>query len=242
MAQPGCPFVAVVRVRSLYRKFHDQLFGDFYYRYLHLTHVKKLRLKPHGLVHPDEEMFRAVHQCHEIHWMVITGVLDRTIESLGMKKFGDILYDFPKASLLIEMTISELKVLIDNLSREAFGDIRKKISAGSGITSPGFRNIRERIKPLRHGVRNAVHAEPLLNREQTEKLVKILDLVIHFGFAIQGWRRAHYALETLMLGKEAEGTFGMTNEVLEERSKEFDFPDFVDYAKRLTIKLEEKAS
>ena len=125
--------------------YYDTLEGQGHYDYEIYLNTKTLfsaQKRHHQLCNHDELMFQIVHQVEEL-WMKLIGytVVD-IVQNIEKKNTLKVTYFFKRVHAIQRLMINQMD-LLDIMSPHDYQQIRLVLGNGSGIESPGFRNIKK---------------------------------------------------------------------------------------------------
>ncbi len=191
-----------------------------YERYLRTDELLALQKPPEEMAHPDELQFQVVHQVSEL-WMKLIG--HETGRALALMEADQPVaasYPLERANSVLGLLQQQL-TLLRSMSPWDYHAIRATLGHGSGMDSPGYRQIlglAGRLGPV---------FEALLRRQGVEldavfveagahaALFRLAEGLITYDEGLQRFRYEHLRVTQRAIGLGVMGTGGMAVQELE---------------------------
>ncbi len=116
-----------------------------YVRYMRTDVLLSLQRSADEWVHPDELLFQATHQAHELFLKAASHSLARAVTQMDGHRpmAAQLLVD--RATLTLRLLTDQLQ-LLRTISPADFHTIRTALGHGSGVESPGWQEFRLRAR------------------------------------------------------------------------------------------------
>jgi tryptophan 2,3-dioxygenase len=193
--------------------------GSDYERYLRTDALLQLQKTADEWVHRDELLFQTVHQSSEL-WLKLAWneVEEATRLVVARDVFG--------ALRLLRRANDSLKIvtllldMLEHMSPWEYTEVRKVLGHGSGFDSPGFRELRHRMKPLGDAFEAAREAaglslvEVYTRGREFEGVYQLAEQLIELDERVTVWRVRHFKVVQRVIGADVVGTQGTPVEVM----------------------------
>lgn len=214
--------------------YYDTLEGQGHYDYEIYLNTKTLfsaQKRHHQLCNHDELMFQIVHQVEEL-WMKLIGytVVD-IVQNIEKKNTLKVTYFFKRVHAIQRLMINQMD-LLDIMSPHDYQQIRLVLGNGSGIESPGFRNIKKIAtliwdKYFSYYLDAKIeNIEKIYDIEYThDERYVIAENLIDFDQLFQTFLQRHFLLVARNIGIDANSLKGRPNEYLATGTKRQFYPE-----------------
>ena len=226
-----------IRQRNLMifdEKYYEELEGDGdtdYEKYLNTKMLLSAQKRYKALCNHDELMFQIVHQVEEL-WMKLIGyTVADVIQAMETKNTLKVAYFFKRIHAAQRLMISQME-LLDIMSPHDYQEIRLNLGNGSGIESPGFRNMK-RVPKLfweafvAHYLECDVgNIDLIYNKNYThDERYVVAECLIEFDQFFQLFMQRHFMLVARSIGIDANSLKGRTNDYLVKGTQYKCFPE-----------------
>jgi tryptophan 2,3-dioxygenase len=189
-----------------------------YARYMRTDALLALQRRPEEMVHRDELLFQTVHQTTEL-WLkhacfevtaagaaIRDGALDTASRLLGRAALGLVL-------------VSDQLDMLHHLTPWDFQKIRTILGHGSGLESPGWREVQRTSAELSRDLDDvlalrAVDLVALYQGSPDDPLYRLVEAMVEWDERVSVWRVRHYKIATRIVGHQMIGTKGMPVDAL----------------------------
>ena len=199
-----------------------------YARYMRTDALLALQRGADEWVHPDELLFQATHQGHELLLKAAADSLARAVIQMAAQRpvAAQLLVD--RVTLAVRLLADQLQ-LLRTISPADFRQIRTALGHGSGLESPGWRALRRQIHTTNtafHALLDTADADLLhiYDNDAAAPLYRLAEALISLDEAISRWRADHHALAIRLLGDNAHGTQGTPVDALARQVSQRFFP------------------
>jgi len=210
-----------------------------YERYLRTDALLRLQKTADEWVHRDELLFQTVHQSSEL-WLKLAW---NEVEEAGRLVEAD---DLAAAIRLLRRANDCLKLvtgvldMLEHMSPWEYTEVRKVLGHGSGFDSPGFRDLRHRMKALGEAFETAREAaglsvvEVYTRGREFEHLYQLAEQLTELDERVTVWRVRHFKVVQRIIGGDVVGTQGTPVEVMGRLIHHSFFPELWDVRNDLT--------
>ena len=210
-----------------------------YERYLRTDALLRLQKTADEWVHRDELLFQTVHQSSEL-WLKLAW---NEVEEAGRLVEAD---DLAAAIRLLRRANDCLKLvtgvldMLEHMSPWEYTEVRKVLGHGSGFDSPGFRDLRHRMKALGEAFETAREAaglsvvEVYTRGREFEHLYQLAEQLIELDERVTVWRVRHFKVVQRIIGGDVVGTQGTPVEVMGRLIHHSFFPELWELRNELT--------
>lgn len=191
-----------------------------------------LAQKQHNkLCNRDELMFQIVHQVEEL-WMKLIGhTVPDIVNNMAVGNTLKVAYFFKRVHLAQRLMSSQMDFL-DIMSPHDYQEIRLNLGNGSGIESPGFKNMKKVPKLfweafLTHYLEgNLENIDLIYNKNYThDDRYVVAECLIEFDQLFQLFMQRHFMLVARSIGIDANSLKGRTNDYLVKGTQFKCFPE-----------------
>jgi len=213
--------------------------GSDYERYLRTDALLRLQKTAEEWVHRDELLFQTVHQSSEL-WLKLAW--NEVEEATRLVVAGDLF----GALRLLRRTNDSLKIvtllldMLEHMSPWEYTEVRKVLGHGSGFDSPGFRELRQRMKPLGEAFKAAREAaglsvvEVYTRGREFEAVYQLAEQLTELDERVTVWRVRHFKVVQRIIGGDVVGTQGTPVEVMGRLIHQSFFPELWEVRNDLT--------
>ena len=213
--------------------------GSDYERYLRTDALLALQKTADDWVHRDELLFQTVHQTSEL-WLKLTWhEVEEAARLVEADEVAAAIRLLRRANDCLKLVTLALDML-EHMSPWEYTEVRKVLGHGSGFDSPGFRELRPRMKALGEafaGARDAAGlslVEVYTRGRDFEDLYQLAEQLIELDERVTVWRVRHFKVVERVIGGAVIGTQGTPVEVLGRLIHKTFFPELWELRNELT--------
>ncbi|MEQ4673426.1 tryptophan 2,3-dioxygenase family protein [Providencia vermicola] len=215
-----------------------------YEKYIRTEALLSLQRTKEEWLHRDELLFQITHQSTEL-WLKLNNeeIIEAT-RALKDQKIHSTIAFIQRATECINLITAQINIL-SHLTPWNFLTIRPAFGTGSGMESPGWRDVvingKELNTQFTHYIQQtktdlmAIYTQPVQN-----EAFNLCEALIKWDEQIMEWRMRHYKMVIRTLGHQTVGTKGTLTDAMAQRIFMKFFPALWDVRTQLTERFTEK--
>ena len=189
-----------------------------YASYMRTEELLGLQRRDEEVLHRDERLFQCVHQSTEL-WLKQAGFeMAHAVRLIGAGRLSAAAQILVRASKCVDTIAQQLDILARMASFD-FGVLRPALGQGSGLESPGWRNLRAlapRLLAAFTAQREArgVTLQDMFRAGPDSALYVLAEALLDLDAKVSTWRLQHLAIAVRTIGDGGIGTKGMPVQTL----------------------------
>lgn len=202
--------------------------GD-YVRYMRTDALLSLQKTSEERAHRDELLFQTVHQTTELWLKHACFEVDGAVADIEAGNPGNAILLLRRGCLAMEFVTDALRMLT-YMTPADFQKVAAELGNGSGLESPGWRDVRAVSPRLGAAFDKLLAADgrdllQLYHSNPADPLYQLAEALISWDDAVNLWRVRHYGIALRIRGARAFGTGGNPVEMLNKLIHRKFFPE-----------------
>lgn len=191
-----------------------------YEKYMKTEALLSLQRKPEEMLHRDELLFQTIHQSTELWLKLNCFELEEVVKRINNNELNWAIAALNRASQCIKSITEQLEILTYLTPRD-FQRIRPALGNGSGLESPGWKDVHKYGALLASAINTYIKEKNLdLMRIYTDDehstTYNLLEALIDWDERVSLWRTRHYKIAIRIIGHNTIGTKGTPVDKLAE--------------------------
>ena len=189
-----------------------------YASYMRTEELLGLQRRDEEVLHRDERLFQCVHQSTEL-WLKQAGFeMVHAVWLIEAGRLSAAAQILVRASKCVDTIAQQLDILARMASFD-FGVLRPALGQGSGLESPGWRNLRALAPRLLAAFTaqreaRAVSLQDMFRAGPDSALYVLAEALLDLDAKVSTWRLQHLAIAVRTIGDGGIGTKGMPVQTL----------------------------
>lgn len=209
-----------------------------YVRYMRTDSLLSLQRTPDEMLHRDEALFQVVHQTSEL-WLKFAGFeIGSAAEAVGEGEFAVATGYLRRARTGMDFLTDQL-VMFNQMTPWDFQQVRGALGNGSGLESPGWREVRRVTRELGTAFDERCRAQEvalvdLYRGRPGDPLFALAEALVDWDEAVNRWRVRHLQMTTRLIGADSSGTQGNPVDMLQKLANHRSYPELWQVRNELT--------
>lgn len=214
-----------------------------YEKYIRTEALLSLQRTKEEWLHRDELLFQITHQSTEL-WLKLNNeeIIEAT-RALKDQKIHSAIAFIQRTTECINLITEQINIL-SHLTPWNFLTIRPAFGTGSGMESPGWRDVVTNGKELNtqfnHYIQQTTDLMTIYTQPVQDEAFNLCEALIKWDEQIMEWRMRHYKMVIRTLGHQTVGTKGTLTDAMAQRIFMKFFPTLWDVRTQLTERFTEK--